>query len=339
MAPSTIPAPPKKNVTRRSRKTTANLVLYSININGMNSKFDSFIRILSILSPDIITICELKTSQLSLLRVKLKEQNYKMMIQPQSGMAIVAKQKLEMVNVTACDHPNILSASFTYQDIRIRLIAVYGLQENADATERENFYDELNIEIEHCTVSDENPLISGDLNAKLGKENVGVCALSPNGKLLLEAVNKYNLKVLNFSDKCNGKWTRTRMKNDVLEESVLDYVITNNCLVSKLESITIDESKTYTPFRTSKDKQTYSDHNAIISKFTWKRNKSYEKTTTPQIGKLGWKINSEGLQMFKEKTSDTTLEAPTTYNHLESILDKTMNECFSMKKPKSNKEV
>ena len=260
----------------------ANLVLYSININGINSKFDSFIRILSILSPDIITICELKTSQISLLRAKLKEQNYEIMAPKKSEIAIVAKQKLEMVNVTACDHPNILSASFTYQDTRIRLIAAYGPQENAAATERENFYDELNIEIEHCSISDENPLISGDLNAKLKKENGGVYAMSPNGQLLLDAVDKYNLKALNFNDKCDGKWTRTIMKNNVLEESVLDYVITNDCLESKLTSITIDEAKTYTPFNTSNDKQTYSDHNAILTKFTWKRNKWYEKAASPQ---------------------------------------------------------
>ena len=44
---------------------------------------------------------------------------------------------------------------------------------------------------------------------------------SPNGKLFLDIINKYGLKVLNFNPKCTGKWTRVQEKNNTVEREVL----------------------------------------------------------------------------------------------------------------------
>ena len=75
----------------------ANLVLYSININGISTKFDSFLEILRRLSPDIVSVCKLKTSQLGALSVKLKEENYEIVPQRKSGIAIIAMVSRKML--------------------------------------------------------------------------------------------------------------------------------------------------------------------------------------------------------------------------------------------------
>ena len=316
----------------------ANLVLYSININGISTKFDSFLEILRRLSPDIVSVCELKTSQLSSLSVKLKEENYEIVPQRKSGIAIIAKQKLEIKNVTACKHDNILSARFSYHNVPVRLIAVHGLQvSNAAATERENVFEELNIEIEHCIINEENPIISGDLNAKIENIDGTLVANSSNGKLLLEIMDKFNLKVLNFEKVCSGKWTRTITKKGETEKSVLDYIITNETLQSKLSSVQIDENKDITPFRVCQNKETFSDHNAMIATFTWKRSKKSNNDEQP-TSKLGWKINSEGLTMFQEMTTDQHFPRPQNYKELESILDDTMDQCFKKKRAIKSKD-
>ena len=209
MADPNVPVPTKKNVIRRSRHTMAKLVLYSININGINSKLDSFLELLARLSPDIVTVCELKTNQLATLSVKLKELNYGIVSKRNSGIAIIAKLKLAIINTTASCHDNILSGSFTYHNIPTKVIVVYGLQENSPVSERENLFDELNVEVEHCSITGENPIIAGDLNAKIEEINGEICSTSSNGSFLLETIRKFDLQVLNFHEMCTGKWTRT----------------------------------------------------------------------------------------------------------------------------------
>ena len=68
----------------------------------------------------------------------------------------------------------------------------------------------------------------GDFNAKISLIDTEVVHDSPNGALLLEFINNYSLKVLNFNVISTGKWTRVETKKDIVERSVLDYVIPEN---------------------------------------------------------------------------------------------------------------
>ena len=71
----------------------------------------------------------------------------------------------------------------------IRVILVYAPQE----TERIDARD--------------HPIIAGDFNARLEFLNNTVVSKSGNGGLLLNIIEENKLSVLNFSDKCTGKWT------------------------------------------------------------------------------------------------------------------------------------
>ena len=73
---------------------------------------------------------------------------------------------------------------------------------------------------------------------------------SPNGKLLVDVVQKYSLRVANFHNSCEGKWTRIQPSKDgSMKNSVLDYVLLQQTLSDKLVNLLIDEEKIFCPYR------------------------------------------------------------------------------------------
>ena len=66
----------------------------------------------------------------------------------------------------------------------------------------------------------------------------------PNGKRLTNLTNNFNLKILNKSPKCKGKWTRINTKNEN-EKSIIDDAPCTQALYTNLNTITIDEEENY----------------------------------------------------------------------------------------------
>ena len=96
----------------------------------------------------------------------------------------------------------------------------------------------------------------------------GLFSTSPNGSLLKDLINQYSMDVLNFSELCSGKWTRSECKKGITEKSVLDYVIVRNPMTNSLSKILIDEERIISPYWTRTTKKSgeimqHSDHNAI----------------------------------------------------------------------------
>ena len=126
-------------------------------------------------------------------------------MQKDSGLLIAAKKKYKLVNTTCTPHQNILTGRLMIYNIPVRLIAVYGLQETCSVDDREEFYDELSTEIENCSMYADNPIITGDFNAKIEFQDPDIAHLSANGKCQCHVIEKYSLQVLNFHPKCTGK--------------------------------------------------------------------------------------------------------------------------------------
>ena len=86
------------------------------------------------------------------------------------------------------------------------------------------------------------------------------------GQLSQEVVKKYQLSVVNFSEKCSGKWTHVIRTTE--EKSVLDYIITNEVMAGAVKNLVIDEDCLLCPFSMKKKKgkevPQYSDHNSMI---------------------------------------------------------------------------
>ena len=83
------------------------------------------------------------------------------------------------------------------KDCSVRLILVYGPQEN-DSEDKDSFYHDISSE------------------------------------QLFELCNKYNLKVMNASEHCEGVLTRIHKCKQTAEKSVLDYVLSHQTWKSTL---------------------------------------------------------------------------------------------------------
>ena len=164
----------------------------------------------------------------------------------------------------------------------IRLILAYGPQEGDAKDEIEDFYENLQIQIDRSVLKGDSVLLVGDLNAKLGKTviNRDIHDMSANGKLLYNIINKYNLCVVNALRLCKGVFTRVNNKNSA-EKSVLDYVIVSSNLSDNIQSMTIDEGKLFTPWRNLQSGKRFTYHNTIIFELQCERS----KVMTRAIGK------------------------------------------------------
>ena len=127
----------------------------------------------------------------------------------------------------------------------INLCAVYGLQSNTNAKELNNFYDSIDREIGRALSRRENIVLTGDFNAKVGsavkgnKEEIG-----RPGRMLLRLAEKWDLRILNGEEHCEGTWTRINTNNDD-EKSVINYIICDKNLNKNVSSTIIDDKKLY----------------------------------------------------------------------------------------------
>ena len=94
----------------------------------------------------------------------------------------------------------------------------------------------------------ESVVLSGDFNAKLGKDIIRQDKhdMSSNGKHLLNLINNFELVTMNSYEVCQGIFTRVKNKNSS-ERSVLDYLFVTTDLCSSISSMIFDDEKIYTP--------------------------------------------------------------------------------------------
>ena len=272
-------------------------------------------------------------------------------------MAIAVKGQTfkSVLDVTSTTHNSIIVTRIELDNSAFRIILGYGPQENEAAEMRELFFTELEIEITECKVAGDMPVLIGDMNSKIDSVDEKIVPRSSNGKLLLELVENQEMEILNFDQRCQGKWTHVVRTTE--SASVLDYVIVSHSMAKHLKEITIDEERLYCPFSIKKKKKVvstkkkkkfsikkkvitpqYSDHNSIITTFKLPHTK---KTTHKQ---QSWRLTDEGLHMFNALTSEAIFPTDvagigkTKYNNYEKLLHKTMNSCFqktkTRKKPK-----
>ena len=125
-------------------------------------------------------------------------------------------------------------------DKHIRLVLVYGPQENDSVNKIADFYDSISVQVERANLAGDSVFLVGDFNAKLGTEFIRgkIHQMSNNGARLNDIMEKY---------------TFTWVKNKIpVEKSVSDYVITSQDFVSSVNSLKIDEAKEFTPWRSLK---------------------------------------------------------------------------------------
>ena len=124
---------------------------------------------------------------------------------------------------------------------------MYGPQEN-DSEDKDSFYHDISVQVEMAYLNGDSIIMVGDLNAKLGYDVISndLDPMSNNGEQLFQLCNKYNLKVMNVSEHCEGVFTRIHKCKQTIEKSVLDYGFISSGLEEYFTSMQIDEEKHFT---------------------------------------------------------------------------------------------
>ena len=115
-------------------------------------------------------------------------------------LSLLQNLKLNMVNVTKSAHDNVLAGCVKVGNSDITVIALYGPQETEKADVRSEFYEEVEVEVQACVDRGSQPVLVGDLNAKIASDNNIITGVSPSGSLLKDVLSQFSLNVLNFSD-------------------------------------------------------------------------------------------------------------------------------------------
>ena len=243
------------------------------------------------------------------------------------------------------EEKNILSVKVEYPNCSLRFILAHGPQETDNVDTRNQFFESLMVEVERGKASDDNVLLLGDMNAKIqsNQSNTGddVEDVSNNGTLLKELVEKYELDVLNFHPSATGKWTRIRKKKKTTERSVIDYIMVEENLKSRIEDVVIDEDKLYTPWRLVYSKKQrhiiFSDHTAMITTININRG---VVSAEPSDQPTGWRLTAEGMAKYKELTSERDAVvinkhggSTQLYQNWMDQAEAIVTQCFPKRKP------
>ena len=185
------------------------------------------------------------------------------------GVYIGVKEELKniTVEVSRSKEPyESLWISINNEKAKIKIGAVYLPQEKAvSVKEISNIYKLIKKEITDGRDNEQSVIVTGDFNCKVGDKIEGnTGTVSKGGKKLLKMLEKEKMVMANASNKCKGKWTREENG----KRSILDYILIEDDDEKYMESLVIDESKEYAPFRLKKDnkqiKTIYSDHNITV---------------------------------------------------------------------------
>ena len=260
----------KKRRVKRIRKQINNFrILYS-NINGIKSKIESLEDIIEEEKPTVIAVVETKLAQMGDFDIP----GYKtlMMNRDENGGGLMISVKDELKNIVVeCEEKNeVGEAKWILIDNgrnKIRLGLLYAPQENKTSKKQlKVMYKELQEQVERARANKQEIILLGDFNCKVGNIISGNHEeVSKGGKILLNMVEKLDLKLINSSEICNGVWTR----KDGNKKSVLDYVLMEREGEKLVTMMKIDEERNCTPYRIVEGRKIYTDHNTITIDINW----------------------------------------------------------------------
>ena len=201
---------PKKKI-HRGRKKTKKIKFFYNNINGLTSKTGSLKAIIQSLLPDVVVLCKTKLSKATsgLLNNIFNKNQFKVFSKfTKAGkeeivVAIRNNAFQSSLEVTSSNLNTIMSASCSTGNNKIRVMVGYAPQEDDDIEFREEFFQELELEITNCIAGGDIPFEVCDFNAKIVSSTTfpqGI-PISDNRKLLWDIVNEQKMIILNYTNK------------------------------------------------------------------------------------------------------------------------------------------
>ena len=241
-------------------------------------------------------------------------------------------------DITGAEMNDIMTVKIEYPAFNLRVVLLHAPQESDKDETRQEFYEELSIQVERCITSGDEFLVLGDFNGRIYNcESNGISPAdgSMNGRRMCELIKEHGLKVGNFHPKCTGKWTRIQnRRTGETKKSALDYILLNENIQDSVNSIFIDEDKLYCPYRTKRErgvqKITYSDHCVLIADLAVETGRVRQK-----VEKIsGWKYCEEGYKLYQvESEASIQLDTAATtisdiYSAWEVHFEKLLAKCF-----------
>ena len=293
----------KRGRKQKIRQQFTNFNLIYSNINHAKSKIESLKRIISEEKPAVIALVETKLTENDSIEIEGYESEPMNRDEHGGGIMILFKKKLKNIVIVVEKNKEVgesLWVTISNGRTNIRMGLIYAPQESETTVpELKIMYKNISRQVKLAKENNQNVLLLGDLNCKIGgniKNNSE--EVSKGGKILMEMVRKQGLKIANASEKCQGTWTRT----DGTKKSILDYVILDREDEELIKEMIIDEGRERTPSHYENGRRIFTDHYTISLKMNW--NMRFKPDMNKRIV-----INEETNAEFYQKTSSTNLQS------------------------------
>ena len=297
----------RKNV----KKYNKSLRFLGVNTAGLKSKLTSFKKVIEELKPSVIFAQETKYKEEGQLKLGDEYIVYEQVRKGEKGgggLALCCLKELNPCLVSeGKDCVEAISVDIYLNNMKIRCCTAYGPQENENIEKKYAFWEHLDREVFEAENAGAGFVLQFDGNLWAGDRIVpkDPRPQNKNGKFLEQFLERNpRLTVVNSLPECQGLVTRSRLKDGVLEESVLDFFIVCSSVLPFVTRMVIDENKQHilTNYRAGKKngKAVDSDHYTEYLDLNIEITK--EKTERLEIFNFKDKISQE---VFKKNTSKT----------------------------------
>ena len=311
----------KRGIKRKNKYFNQVLRIFGINAAGIKCKIKSFDDVLGRLKPHIWMVQETKLKPHENIQCGALGDYQVFSLSRQKsqggGVAIGVNKMFESTLIReGDDDTEVISVLVVVGNIPIRVIAAYGVQENALKEKKDKFWDFIENEVREAEQNGEGIIIEMDGNLHAGElvkndpnpQNV-------NGKLFLQFLRRNGtLAVVNSMNICEGVITRQRQLESKLEQAVLDFYIVNDKVAPFIKRMVVDENKEYCLSNFAQQKKNKkvieSDHNGLILdvslKFSQKKPERHtmfnlKNKECQQLFNLETNTNEELIECFESE--------------------------------------
>ena len=234
------------------KKYKRSLRFLGVNTAGLKSKFTSFKKVIHELKPSVFFAQETKFKEEGQIKLGDEYIVYEKVRKNErggGGLAIGCLKELSPCWVSeGADNVEAISINIFLKNMKIRCCTAYGPQENDNVDKKDAFWEHLDREVFEAENTGSGFLLQFDGNLWAGEGIVpgDPRAQNRNGKLLKQFLDRNpRLSVVNSLPLCQGLVTRSRLKDGVLEESILDFFIVCSSVLPLITKMVIDESRNY----------------------------------------------------------------------------------------------
>ena len=311
------------------RKYNKYLRFLGVNTAGLKSKLTSFKKVLTDLQPSVFFAQETKFREEGNIKLGNDYVIYELVRKNGGGggLALGCLKELNPCWISdGGDKVEVLSVDIFLKSMKIRCCVAYGPQENDNVEKKEMFWEYLDREVEEARKSGAGFVLQFDGNLWAGNHLIpgDPRPQNKNGNYFEQFLNRNpRLTIVNSLSECEGLITRSRVKNGVLEESILDFFIVCSAVLPFVTKMVIDEKKNHilTNYKSAKitgravDSDHYTQYLDINIKIV------NEKPEKQEIFNFR---DSESQELFRTITSETN-EFTNCFNGKSTLIEKIEN--------------